>query len=88
MSFYLSRLCLSLEGAWEVSHVEFERALVPQELHIGTINPHTTFLALGDVLLAVERCEAPLLRDDDLLAAWELVLAAAESFDGAGAVCL
>ena len=47
-----------------------------------------TLLALGDVLLATERGEAPVLADDDLLAAGELVLAAAEGFDGGGAVCI
>ena len=70
-----------------MSNVYLKRALVPQELHVGTIDPHTSFLALGDVLLAAERCEAPVLRDDDFLAAWEFVLAAAESFDGGGTVC-
>jgi len=80
------RLCLSREGVREPLHVVLKRTLVPQELHIRTIHPHATLLALGDVLLAIERRETPLLRDNDLLATWELVLAAAESLDGVGAV--
>ena len=82
----LIRLCLSREGVREPPHVVRKRSLVPQELHVRTVHPHATLLAFGDVLLAVERGEAPLLRDDDLLATWELVLAAAEGLDGVGAV--
>ena len=63
-----------------------ERALVPQELHVRTIHADLALLALGDVLLAAQRREAPVLRDNDLLAAGELVLATAESLDGGGAV--
>lgn len=87
LSFRLQSLCLGLKGIWVVPHVDLERTLVPQELYVGTIDTHMAILALGDVVLAVERCKTPLLRNDDLLAAWELVLAAAESFDGGGTVC-
>ena len=80
------RLCLSLKGIREPPHIVLERPLVPQELHVGTIHTHLALLALGDILLAVKRRETPLLRDDDLLATWELVLAATEGFDGGGAV--
>src|ERR1700761_219939 len=81
------RLCLRLNRIREAPHVVLERALIPQELHVRTVHAQLALLALLDVLLAVERGETPFLRDDDLLAAGELVLAAAESFDGGGAVC-
>lgn len=68
------RLCLSLERVRESPEVVLDRALVPQELHVGTIHTHLTSLAFGDVLVAVEWRETPLLRDDNLLPAWELVL--------------
>jgi len=45
-----------------------------------------TLGALGNVVLAAKGSEAPVLGNDDLLAAGELVLRAAESFDGCGAV--
>ena len=70
----------------ESPHIVLERALVPQELHVRTVDAHLPSLALGDILVAIERCEAPLLGDDDLLAAGKLVLAAAESLDGGRAV--
>jgi len=80
--------CLSVrrECLGESPHVVLERALVPQELHVRTIDAHLPSLALGNVLVAVERCEAPLLGDDDLLAAGKLVLATAESLDGGRSV--
>ena len=70
-----------------MSDVHLERTLVPQELNVSAIHTDLAFLALGDVLFAIEWREAPFLRDDDFLATWELVLAAAESFDGGCAVC-
>lgn len=81
-----AHLCLGREGLWEAPHVVLERALVPQELHVRTVDAHVALLALSNVLIAVERREAPLLGDDDLLATRELVLRAAESLDGGGAV--
>jgi len=83
----LKPLCLGLEGVWEAPHIVPERALVPQELDVGTIDPDLALLALLDVLITVEWGEAPLLRDNDLLATRELVLAAAECLDGVGTVC-
>lgn len=43
-------------------------------------------LALGNVLVAAEGGEAPVLGDDNLLATGKLVHAAAERLDGRGAV--
>ena len=61
--------------------------MLAEELDVGTVDTDGTSLALLDVLLAVEGSEAPLLRDDDLLATWELVLRATEGLDSGGAVC-
>jgi hypothetical protein len=81
-------LCLCLKRIGEAAHVVLQRTLVPQELHVGTIHTDLALLALGDVVGAVERSETPLLRDNDLLATGELVLAAAKGFDGGGTVCV
>jgi len=75
-------LCLDVESTWEALHVVGKRALVLEELDVGTVWLEVTLAALGNVLLTVERGEAPLLADDDLLATWELVLSAAKSLDG------
>jgi hypothetical protein len=63
-----------------------ERTLVAQELDISTVDENAALLAEVDILVAAERGEAPVLGDNNLLAAGELVLAAAESLDGGGAV--
>jgi len=81
-------LCLLLERIGEAAHVLLEVALVTEELDVGAVNLDTTLLALSDVLLAAERSETPVLRDDDLLATRELVLGATESLDGGGAVSI
>ena len=60
--------------------------MVAEELHVRTVDLEVTSVALLNVLLAAERREAPVLGHDDLLAAGELVLRAAEGFDGGGAV--
>jgi hypothetical protein len=61
--------------------------VVGQELDIGTINLDAASGLLLQVLLAAEGSEAPVLGDDDLLPAGELVLRAAEGLEGNGAVC-
>jgi hypothetical protein len=48
--------------------------VVAQELDVGTVNQDLTLSLLLEVLLAAERGEAPVLGDNDLLAARELVL--------------
>jgi len=77
-------LCLSLEGSsiWEAAHVVHERTLVAEELDVSTVGLEVTIRSLGNVLLTGKRSEAPLLADDDLLTAWELVLSTAESLNG------
>ena len=62
--------------------------MVAQELDVGTINQDLALGLLLHVLLAAERREAPVLGDNDLLAARELVLRAAESLESGGTVCI
>ena len=83
-----TRLSLSLEGlgVGESSHVVLDRALVAQELDVGTVGSEMTSSTLLDVLSTVERSETPFLGNDDLLATRELVLAAAKSLDGGSTV--
>ncbi len=86
---YGDRLSLgSLKRIREYPNVTLNGSLVPQELHVSPIDPDLAFGALLEVLVAAERCEAPVLGDDDLLAAGEFVLGATEGFDGCGAVCI
>jgi hypothetical protein len=63
-----------LESSWESSDVVGQLALVAQELDVSTINQDLASLLLLHVLFAAERGEAPVLGNDDLLAAGELVL--------------
>jgi hypothetical protein len=60
--------------------------VVSQELDVGTIHLDAASGLLLQILLAAEGGEAPVLGDDDLLPARELVLRAAESLEGNGAV--
>ena len=60
--------------------------MVAQELYVGTIDQNATSLAELNVFVTAQGSEAPVLGNDDLLPARELVLAAAESLDGGGAV--
>lgn len=66
--------------------VVLDIALVPEELDVGAVDLDLALLLELDVLIAAQRGEAPVLADDDLLAAGELVHAAAEGLDGGGAV--
>jgi hypothetical protein len=63
-----------LESSRESSDVVGQLSLVGQELDIGTINQELAFGLLLHVLFTAERSEAPVLGNDDLLAARELVL--------------
>ena len=75
-----------LEGLGETLHVVLQAATVAQELDVSTIHLDTTSSLLLQVLLAAERSETPVLGDDDLLPAGELVLRATESFESDGTV--
>ena len=77
---------LRLKRIRENPHIPLNGTLVPQKLHISPIDPDFTFLALFEVLVATEGSEAPVLGDDDLLAAGEFVLCAAEGFNCCGFV--
>ena len=79
-------LSLLLKSIGEATHVVGKITLVAQELNIGAINLDTALLALSNVLLATEGSEAPVLGDDDLLAARELVLRATQSLESGSAV--
>lgn len=61
--------------------------MVGQELHVGTVHLDATSSLLLQVLLATERGETPVLGDNDLLAARELVLGSAEGLEGESTVC-
>ena len=78
----------SLKRIREYPNVTLNRSLVPQELHVSPIDPDLAFSTLLEVFVAAERCEAPVLGDNDLLAAGEFVLGSTESFNGCGAVCV
>jgi hypothetical protein len=75
-----------LESVGELLHVVLERTVVGEELDVGTIDLDVSSIPLDQVLLAAQRREAPVLGDDNLLPAGELVLRTAESFEGNGAV--
>lgn len=60
--------------------------MVAEELHVRTVGLEVSTVALLNVLFAAERGEAPVLGNDDLLAAGELVLGSAEGFDGGSTV--
>lgn len=79
-------LSLRLKSRWEQAHIPLNGPLVPQKLHIRSIDLDLSLRALLEVLIAAQGREAPILGDDDLLAAWELVLRTAKGFDGCCAV--
>jgi hypothetical protein len=86
--FYLQNLNsrFRLECFGEPLHVVFERTLVAQKLDICTINLNLTLRTLLDVFFPTQRSEAPVLANNDLLSARELVLRATKSLDGGGTV--
>lgn len=67
-------------------HVILQFAAVAEELDVSTIHPNATSGLLLQVLLAAKGSEAPVLGDDDLLPARELVLRAAQSLESDGTV--
>lgn len=56
--------------------------MVAEELNVRTVDLDTAGSLALEVVLAAERGETPVLGDDDLLAARELVLRSAESLKG------
>ena len=80
-------LCLCLcKRLRERVHILINRALVPQKLHVRPINPDFTRIPCCLILITPQRGKAPILRHNNLLAAGELVLRAAEGFNGGGSV--
>jgi len=79
-------LSLRLESVGEAAHVVGEVAVVGEELDVSTVDLDAAGSLLLEVLLTSERGEAPVLGDNDLLSARELVLGSSESLKGNGAV--
>jgi hypothetical protein len=63
-----------LESSWESSDVVGQLAVVGQELNISTIDQKLALSLLLHVLFTAKRSEAPVLGNDNLLTARELVL--------------
>jgi hypothetical protein len=63
-----------LESSWESSDVVGQLAVVGQELNISTIDQKLALSLLLHVLFTAERSEAPVLGNNNLLTARELVL--------------
>lgn len=61
--------------------------MVGKELNVSTIDLDAARSLLLEVLLTSERSEAPVLGDDDLLSAGELVLRSSESLKSNATVC-
>jgi hypothetical protein len=74
------------ESLREALDVVLQVAVVSKELHVGTIDLDATSSLLLQVLFATEGSEAPVLRDNNLLAARELVLGSAESLESVASV--
>jgi hypothetical protein len=77
---------LGLERVGELLEVVLDGAVLGEELDVGTVHLDLAGIPPLNVLLAAEGGEAPVLGDDDLLPAGELVLGAAEGLEGVGAV--
>ena len=74
------------ESLGETLHVVLERAVVGEELNVSTIDLDAASSLLLQVLLAAQRGKAPVLGDDDLLSARELVLGSSESLKSVATV--
>jgi hypothetical protein len=83
-------LCLALHTicAWEALDVLLDIALVSQELNICTVDQNTTLLLQPYILLPSQRGETPVLADNDLLSAGELVHRSSQGLDGGGAMAI
>lgn len=79
-------LSLRLESVGEAAHVVRQAAVVGKELNVGTVDLDTATSLLLEVLLTSEGSEAPVLGDNDLLSARELVLRSSEGLKGNGLV--
>lgn len=72
-------LRLTGESLGEAADVLLNGTVVAEELNVGTVDLDTAGSLALEVVLAAERGEAPVLGDDDLLSAGELVLGSSQS---------
>jgi hypothetical protein len=79
-------LSLRLESVGEAADVALKRTVVGEELDVSTVDLDAAGSLLVEVLLTAEGSETPVLGDNDLLSARELVLGSAESLEGDGTV--
>lgn len=77
-----NHLRLRLESVGEAAHVLSQGTVVAEELDVGTIDLDTAGSLALEVILTTEGSEAPVLGDDDLLSAGELVLGSSQSLEG------
>lgn len=82
LSSYTRHLSLVGEGSGEALDVLLKGTVGRQELDVSTVGEQLALSLALEVFLAAERGEAPVLGDNDLLAARELVLRATESLEG------
>lgn len=68
------RLSLRLEGLGEAPQVVRQTTVVAEKLDVGTVDLDAAGSLALEVVLATQGSEAPVLGNDDLLAAGELVL--------------
>jgi hypothetical protein len=81
-------LSLRLESVGETTDVALKRTVVGEELDVSTVDLDAAGSLLVEVLLTSERGEAPVLGDNDLLSARELVLRSAEGLESDGTVSI
>jgi hypothetical protein len=81
-------LSLRLESVGEATDVALQRTVVGEELDVSTVDLDAAGSLLVEVLLTSERSEAPVLGDNDLLSARELVLRSAEGLESDGTVSI
>lgn len=79
-------LRLTGESLGEAANVLLNGTVVAEELNVGTVDLDTAGSLALEVVLAAERGEAPVLGDDDLLSAGELVLGSSQSLESQSTV--
>lgn len=80
-------LRLTGESLGETANVLLNGTVVAEELNVGTVDLDTAGSLALEVVLAAKRGEAPVLGDDDLLSAGELVLGSSQSLKSQSTVC-
>jgi len=88
LPFYHQHLSRGLESSRESSHVPGNGAVGREDLDVAAIRLDGASLLGSDVLLAAHGGEAPVLGDDDLLAAGELVLGTTHSLECVGTLAV